>query len=398
MPRWIGLGAGAVLHELSPPLCLTLWQRLLDVELWGQTSPQDHRSLFQEQDRIDRVPAFMWDASPEPRLETPLALLNRMVVHPERVDTAQVVHACRQIADWAAEAGHEATAEYFIEVAALVQPKDPELARLAGRMARRRGDYDRGLRWYRRAVGLAQNAHDPEGQALAYIWWGTLEEQRGEVGRARELYLKGWRTAKRRGLHVVAASAQHDLLALCEFGISLEQGMAHAAAALQGYGAKEPRLPALAHDVAVLWVMHGHFQEAQRLFEAALPHIHARHARIQIVSSIARASAAIRDVERFYSAWDEVTTYTARFTEGAAAALINVARGARTLRRETVAKDLLAQAVQIARGRGEVVVERIAHAVQDSSEPVDEVLPAPPPVTAMLSEVLSRLQRFAAPS
>jgi tetratricopeptide (TPR) repeat protein len=396
MPRWVVLGADAVLNEIGTSLGLALWQRLQDTDLWAQTAPQERRDLFHEQDREDALPPFTLDPGPETALDGALRIFGSLVVYPDRADIDSVVSACLDVAGWASERGHELTGEYFTELATLVKPESAELARLAGRVARRRTDYDRGIRWYRRSVALARNAHDHEAKALAFIWWGTLEEQRGNAGKARELYMKGWRTATRKRLRQTAASARHDLLVLCELEGSYEEGMQHAQAALQAYAHDEPRLPALAHDIAAHWARYGFFEEALRLFETALPYIQQRHERVQVISSIARAAAATHDLDRFFAAWDEVAGYALHYGEAAAASLINIARGARTLRREAVAKELLGQALQFARRRGEPAAERVAQDVLDAVEPVDEVLPAPPEVTQMLSDLLQRMEEFAA--
>lgn len=394
--RWYNLEVSPILDEVEPPLGVTLWQRWRDVYLWCLVLPEERAGLFAEHGSEIRLPLHLVDPAGEKDLSRALRDFAYLTAYPERVDAETVAQACITVADWAYQRGCVVTEELFAELAARVRPEDADLALYAGRVARRKADFARAVQWFRRALRLARLANDPAARISGYLSWGILEEQRGNIDDARKFFTKAWRAARRAKLRRSEAAARQNLLVMYD-SLTVEEGQEHAVAALRGYGPHDERIPALAHDTATLWLWHGYFDVALPLLQKVLPSIERQGERVQIVANLARAAGALDMHDLFMKCWTEVERYARKREENTAAALVNLARGARSLRMEHSVRDLANRALALATRRNEPGPAAAALQLLESRPSErDPVRPATPSMTALAQRFHSILDQRAA--
>jgi tetratricopeptide (TPR) repeat protein len=232
--------------------------------------------------------------------------------------------------------------------------------------------------WFHQAIIVARRNGDRKARALAFIGLGNLHLQRGNFPAARRVLTTALKTARRSGLHEIEGMASHDLFVIADDGGRVQEAEIHAANALRSYGARHPRLPNLANDVAYFWMNQGQFSRALPVFRAVLPHIHQRRERLLTLSSIARAAGALSDESEFDRAWSRAwEIIEANSTEeGAAQALVLLAQGAADLRDRERMERAASRALQAAGERGEAQVQFLVEAVRAS---VQSVTHAPEP-------------------
>jgi hypothetical protein len=380
-----------VLGEIGGALGLLLFQRLRDVQLWRDSS--ERHSLFVES----------WGCLPDwqvitycEELTDALNALGSMVLRPTESQLQTVATACSRIAEWAALRGYGWTEAEFSRSAALVDYKNPELAFVAGRAARRLAQYATAEEWFTRSVGLARKANDDAAYATAFVGWGLLEEQRGRRENARARFLSAWRAAMRGQFHDLAAATRHNMIALSVPDRPFAEGQAHAAVALRLYRFK-PEIARLAADTAAFWTWHGYFSPARLLLEAALPLIVRLPDRLQVLANIARTAGATGDAARFHSAWTEIEDQARAGAELMPWVLIDLANGARALGYRRHAIQLASEAEQRARQRGEsgsalTAALALTSALQNGDEGIDRDREAPPDVQAFALRIIARLE------
>src|SRR4051794_36297194 len=238
----------AVLEELPGPLDGMLWQAARDVDLWLQLLPQDRKDLF----GAECAEHVEWDRETDPELLDALEAFTAMRSQPEAVTRNRLLHACEHCYNWATRNSYLRTAVTFAELCASGAPEDANRQTVAGRANRQLGAFERAARWFDRAIALARVQGDQAALADALLTWGVSAFKRADYNAARKLFMRAWRRGKRFNLREVGAFARHNLLLL---ELPLENFAAageHGAAALQLYGPRHPRLPFLAHDLALL--------------------------------------------------------------------------------------------------------------------------------------------------
>lgn len=346
---------------------MVLWQALRDVVLWAAIPAAEREGLFAEGADRHRMAAVL-AAELDEGMERPLSVLASLAGNPERAHGEQVALACRKLSQWADGRGALATALAFAQAAAHAAPGDAEAAYVVARFARRRAESARAESWFRLAITLGRQSGDWNTYALSFVGLGNLYMQRGNLPAARRFQIRAIRAAKRHSLHTVRGMALHDLACVAaERGESAEADR-HARAALEAYGEQNPRLRALAHDVAVFWMEQGQFRRALPVFQALLPHFSDPANRLLILSSLARAAGGAQDAVAFNGAWGQSLPLAEdlKAEETVARSLLTFAHGAVSLGDWERAEEVAARALKIATEREEAKVQFTAESLLDS--------------------------------
>jgi hypothetical protein len=361
------LEGGQVLQEFPGEVGVVLWQALRDVMLWAQTPPVSRGELFSPAASERRLAAIM-AAAPEAAVEAPLRTLAELTSSPVTVKAELVTVSCRAIAQWAEGKGEMATALAFATNAALASPGDAVAALNVGRLAREIVDYARAEIWYRRAIGLARQARDWRSYTLAFIGLGNMAVRRGNYPAGRRFRIRAFRSARRGGLRRLQAVVLHDLFALEVEAGNTAAAEAYARRAFQHYRGRGDRLPALANDVANLWLATGNFARAHRVLIPLASTRLTDEDRLFVLASLARASGGVGDDTRFDEARSEVNRLLATGGFGAreARAVLDLAFGAAALQRWEEAQELATSAWSAAAARRESKVEFQADALLDA--------------------------------
>jgi tetratricopeptide (TPR) repeat protein len=361
------LEGGLVLQEFSGETGVVLWQALRDVMLWAQTPPANRGELFADTARERRIAAIL-AAGPEAELEVQLRALTDLTSSPATIRAELITVTCRAISQWAEAQGKLGTAMAFGQNAALASPGDAVAALNVGRLARKVTDYARAEIWFRRAIGLARQARDWRTYTVAFIGLGNMAVRRGNYPAGRRFRIRALRSARRGGLRRLQAVVLHDLFALeVECG-NTAAAETYARRAFQHYRGRGDRLPALANDLANLWLTNGSFERARRvlvpLARLPLP----EEDRLFVLASLARAAGGSGDTEQFDGAASEVSRLVVSGAHRAreARALLDVAFGAAALSRWDVARDLATSAWSLASERRESKTEFLADSLLDS--------------------------------
>lgn len=319
--------AAAVLEEHDNDLGVLIWSSLRAADLWIEAGTAE--GLFSpraERARVARIDAL---GAMEAPLSEALAVMAGILASPA-VHARQLASACAQLAQWADDGGWVRTAFEAAARAAVIDPRDPRHALLAGTMARRAADHCRAHGWLVRAERLARRAGDGLSHANALLAAAQIHMVRGERGPAETTLRRAIRSARRHGAWEVKPRAYHDLFCIqCTDG-DVRTAAAYALAAAEGYGLHHHLLLALAHDVALFLSMHGRAPHVLPLLEALVVRTASFPRRLIAFSSLGRVAGLAGDRVRFAAAWSGVWTRLDRRVseDRAAEALINLAWGA----------------------------------------------------------------------
>lgn len=342
-----------LLPELAGPAGVLLWGALRDFLLWVETPARARAALFAPgagDVRRRELAAF----APEQALWAPLLTLAQMADAPGRAEAPRLVFAVRSIARWAEHAGAPATQLAFTRAAALALPQDATLALETGRLARDLARHAQAEVWFRRAIRLARG-RDWEAYGWGFIGLGVQYVRAGNYPAAQTVFGRALRSARKRRLRGVEASSLHHLFTCAAEGRDLREAYAHADAALAAYGPAHPRIPALANDLARLWMHLGRFERALPVFEALAPLITYEPEAMIGHANLARAAAACGArgrYERARACTLELIAATAAGTRVAEAWSMVASADAEAGEWVRMA-DAAARAVELATARGE---------------------------------------------
>lgn len=363
-----------ILNEAAGSEGILLWEALRSVQLWIEARPAPRKRVFLPGSGPARI-ARLTAAAPEPLLTGPLMELAGVLGDTGAVTAADVSRACREISDWADGHGRLSTALAFMQTAALADPENAEAAYLTGRLARLTAENTRAECWFWEAVERSHRSGDPASRALSFIGLGNLHRQVGKLASARRFHSRALFVARRNGLNQIAGMASHDLFVLAGEGDgNAREAEMHAISALRWYGMGHPRLPSLAHDLAVFWMNRGKFRRALPVLRAVQPHIQGVQENLLTLGSIARAAGAVGDRATFDGVWNELRTVLDRSEsefEGIAvlpsSVLLAVAQGAESLGEWERAERAADRALELAAQRGEAEVRIRAETVRDAA-------------------------------
>jgi tetratricopeptide (TPR) repeat protein len=280
---------GQILGEIPDTLGLVLWQYLRHLRDWADASPEERSALFSA-----ATPLWVAAKRKEARalageLADVLGLFASLVDGPTAVSPAAVAAGCVRVVEWALARDHVQTAIEWAELSALVDPENPALANLAGRVTRNADLYDRSEAWFRRGIGYARLIDDKVELTRGHLGYGTLCKLLGRVRCARRHLNSGSQLARKHGPPWLAAGVQHDLLALLTLWGQYTDAEQRARRALALYPKNHPRLPLFAADVALLLVLERRFTAAVRVLRGALRLIREPAPRAVVLALTARA-------------------------------------------------------------------------------------------------------------
>lgn len=327
--------------ELQESLGIELWRGLANVRLWADTTPSGRGGLFS---RIDQRGLRSRRAAARvhaPELTAALETFGELTANPQLARARDLVDACKLVAAWAEDHGLYETAIQFAEAAAAVSPARPSLANLAARLCRIGGQQGRAELWYDRAIGLTRQAlkvAPKERRKLlrreyiyAHLGFANLLLERDEPIRAIKTIRRAALTAKAAGMKGPAAEALHDAMYVATMNERLAQAAVYARRAASVYPYHHPRYPALAHDVAVLMILHGMYGAALSILQSAVRKITSPADNLVAWGSVARAAAGAGRLQRFRDAVRKVEELAPTYPQAGATALYSIAEGARLL-------------------------------------------------------------------
>ena len=378
------LEGGEILVEMEGAQAFVMFQLARDITLWGSADPDERRpdpeAVGAEVHSAERAAFFTPDAYPrlieqmeaagfDAAVEAPLRDAAEVLRAPGEVTRAQLTAACLAVSRWADERELLGTALAFAQAGAIASPRDAAMGYRVGLLARRRAEYPRAESWFRRVIGLGRQAKDWESYAQAFLGLANLYIQRGNYPLARRFLIRCLRAARRHGLRELTAMAYHDLFAVAAQTEQFDEANDLARLAFRAYGPRHPRLPSLASDVGLLWLLQGEFDAALQVLTATIPHIKHPCDRLLAWGTIARASGGTGDRATFDNAWNEIWSYAGDWytRQNAPWALLDAARGATSLRDWALAERAAATARDIAERRKE------AHVVMEADSVIDSV-------------------------
>jgi len=380
-----------MLEEFSGAAGLALWQSMRDVTLWaGAREPEERAGLFRPgayEQRIVQIEQAGLDAA----IDAPLRALAAISRDPEAAREDDILTACREIANWAEAQEKLGTAISMAQAGALAAPTNAAAGFRVGQLARHKSEHARAESWFRRVIGLGRQAKDWASYAEAFLGLGNLYRKRGNVPAARRFHIRGLRAARRHGLRDIQGRALHDLFVIAVDHGTPAEALELARAAFKAYGPTHPKLPVLAHDLAVFWMQRGRFAPALAVFQGLLPHMVKPWERMQTVADIARAAGGAGNRATFDEAWDELWSpggdWHSRPT--ASTALLDMASGAASLKDWARAERAATLSRDVATRHAEALVVMQAESLLDSVSRKRNLDTGAPPAVGAEEEAVS---------
>ncbi len=290
------LEGGQVLQEVPGELGVALWQAMRDVMLWAQAPAGERAAVFAPGAQRRKPELGGGDGAGSGEVLESLRQLSALVANPGGTNPTVVSLACRQVAQWAEAGGRPATALAFAQAASLSVPGDVGAAYSIARLAHTTGDAARAEVWYRRAVGLARRTREWRLYSRSFRGLGMLARERGDGTAARYHLVRALRGGRRGGMRQEQAAALHELFLLAVEVGRFEEADRLAVAAFQAYGSRDARLRPLARDVVEAWLRQGRVEEATPLLEALgmeVPSAGPPPAPVQLPVTLRRAAASL---------------------------------------------------------------------------------------------------------
>jgi tetratricopeptide (TPR) repeat protein len=340
----------SIISEFPDEIGLQLWLLFRNALMWAESEPHERRGIFSEGAK-ERAVKIREIADPEMRDR--LLPLAAMLERPGRISGSKVRRACARVAAWAEAQGKLGTALAWARGAATADPQSAWMAYKVGTLARRRAEYHVAEVWLYHAIDTGRRYKQWLAYVAAQIALGNLFAQRGEYEKARGVLERALRASGRpapkaglRGmrprLRDMRRRALHDLMV-----VEMDSGhyMEAERYARDAYGLMRPwhpRMPVLAHDVAYLWILRGHFARALPVLRAVLRVLSVPMERALAAANLARAAGATGNVDLFASAWQEAASVlrSQEAHDTPAWVPLNLARGAANLGRWSEAMTL----------------------------------------------------------
>ena len=355
-----------MLEEFSGAMGLALWQSMRDVTLWASArEPGDRAGLFHAAAHEQRL-RQLEQAGIDAAIDAPMRVLARISADPAAMTEEEILAACRDVATWAEGQQKLSTAIAFAQAGALAAPANAAAGFRVGQLARRKAEHARAESWFRRVIGLGRQAKDWASYSEAFLGLGELYSQRGNLPAARRFHIRGLRAAKRHGMRDIQGRALHAMFVIATDTAPAE-ALDLARQAFRAYGPSHARLPMLARDLAYFWMTRGRFAQALAVFQALAPHLATPGERMLNTGHIARAAGAAGNRAEFDRAWDEVWSFAGEWhtRPNAAQALLDLARGAASLKEWSRAERAASTARDVATRLEQAKVALEAEAVLD---------------------------------
>jgi tetratricopeptide (TPR) repeat protein len=391
-----------ILNELPNVLGLVLWQDVRHLHAWVEAAgapPHGRMRSGARGARPDPHPGSVPISRPSPRdffnpspppwvvakrnearaqcgeLGAALDELRTVAAAPLSVDRGAVAEGCRQVVEWALAHEHTQTAIEFAEAAARVDPENPAMANLAGRVTRNANEFARAEIWFNRGIGYAREQANRIELTRGHLGKGILCRELGRVRCAMHHFNIGSRKARKQGIEWLAAEVQHDVMLLLTVRGRYREAEKHAGLALRWYGKRHARFPLFAADVALLMVLERNYPLAARISKGALRHVTNPGARSVILSLHARALAGAGMVEELDRLRRRVLRLLQDYHEKEPVALWHLAAAERLASRWDAAAATAERALELATRSGDreaaALIERVLTAARARK-------PAPP--------------------
>lgn len=343
-----------VVRELPAELALTVWQVLRSVLMWAAEIPAQRGDLFEPR-AMEEWERELLEGTFDKELRYPLAVIVGELAALESASPEQLAHACLCVTEWSLAHHATRTALGFTEAAALCRPDHPRYAWMAGRLLRTHGFLREAEQWIKRSVRVAASMGDWETQTLGLNSLGNVFYEAGNYPMSGRTLREALRVARKHRYVQREGEILHDLFVLATWCGELEQAEQFARDAYEIYRHGHHRLPALAHDVAVLWMKRGHFSRALFVLRELPAYITAPEERSRVYAVLARAAAACGHERLFLDAWKEAWDFFEDpiAARRAAPDLVELGLGASSLKKWEMAESALNRALVLAERTGE---------------------------------------------
>jgi tetratricopeptide (TPR) repeat protein len=385
-----------LLAEVGGDLGLLLFRTLRSLDLWAGATPRERSRLFSEgahRSRMEMLEAVEIADDARPSLVSLARALQG------NVDAVAMAGDCESVAAWAEGNGWLRTATEFTQISARLRREVAGVAIEVGRLSWATGDLARAETWFREAVVRGRRMGDWRSFGFAHLSLGNLLKERGSLPMAQRSAIRALRSARRNSLTEIVAMAHHALAELAIEGNREREVVEQARRALDAYGPRHPRVPALANDVAYHWMSRGYFPAALEVFQALAGSATSERTRLFLAANTARAAAGAGEPEAFEAAWAQALQLLEdpRAASGAAAALLDLGRGAATLSSLQRAREVASRALAIAESEGKQQIRLEAESLLASIAAEEAVEVArkkrtPRPVTRLAAELSYSLQ------
>jgi tetratricopeptide (TPR) repeat protein len=354
------VSGAAILHDLRtlPEVALDAFQAYRFVTMWAQErerTGEEPTDLFDRDGLVEMVTATAGGTSHvRDELRAYLvAVTGELLDTP--VDGMRLARACLCVTEWALPRQHVTTGLAFAEAAAQAMPT-ARYAFLAGKLNRQYGRHHQAERWLKEAEDLARRERDWEIKVRVMLARGSVDVARGRFAPAEADFQRALRLCESHRLRgAVLAEVHHELLIAGIGRKEHAEAQRHAEAALAAYGPDHPRLPHLAHDMAVLWMDTGDYASALHVLLPLMDHTFTGDplSRMMVCASSLRAAGGCgdeaaykRSVPQLEKALEQAGASTVRH----APALLDAARGAFLIKDEPRAVHWVTRAREVAVG------------------------------------------------
>jgi hypothetical protein len=175
----------AILGEMPDVTGLVLWQNWRYLRDWLGASPDARARLFPET-LVQWVVNKRADARTQtPALAPALTVWDEWVRAPLSMESVRLSNACQFTVAWAVERGYTTTALLFAEAAAQLEPREPQRAIFAGKLARSIGQMVRAERWFNASIAVARENEQWEEYIRGHLGLGILFMTMKKDARAR---------------------------------------------------------------------------------------------------------------------------------------------------------------------------------------------------------------------
>lgn len=355
-PNWRTSTLRVLTDYADPDTGFAIWTAISRIRLWAET-PEDRDALYSSggggrSGRSLRNYVESTDAD----LKKALVAFDRLCDRRSAPSASEIVTACKRMALWAETSGYVETAMQFAEAAAAIDPENPRLANLAGRVARRAGERGRAEVWYSRAIGLARSSQNLREYAGGYLGLSAVLRDGGQHRRAIKLIFRAGNAAKRAGLRGTSAGAYHAALGVSALVGDYRRAIHFAQRVIHIYPVHHKRLPAFAGDFSYLLVSLGLHDSARSILPDLIPKLDRPVERVIAWGTLARAAGGCGDAETYGKALEEIRKGASQYRSVGDGALFCAADGARSLRRWHDAEELAEAAIAHAREMDSPVV------------------------------------------
>ncbi len=380
--------------EVGSQFALALYKTGRSMRLWVDRCASD-APVFSPDAYVQRL-ELLKQVSTEEDLRSHLFVLAGILSN-RTIPEAAV--SCSRVAEWALHRSAPGVALEFLELAALLSPEDPRWCREAGRVARMRGDFARAELWFRHGVQRGRAQGDWSAVTWSFVGLGIVARLRGNLSGAEAAFGKALRRARRHRLQPVVAAAYHELMITATRRNNLRAVATFARQASRNYPAGDPRLHALAHDVAAFWLKKGFYEEALRMFHAIPETFGSPLDQLAKACNELKASGPLRLTDDFSHALARVETLLQdpSTDQHKALAYMSVAVGAHGIGNRDLALRWAREALAVARSRAEAQVEMEAESLigelgtPQRSPQTENFGKAPKPISALADELVAAL-------